>query len=259
MPLALDAYPTIHYESGPPDVDDPEERRLLHKWECAIGYRVFAALGWGRTGTGHITARDPILPDHMWVLGYGIPFGAATMDRLVLLSPRREIVAGPTGGGFNHTAFHIHHPILTARDDIAAAAHTHTPYGTPFAARVEPFRALSQESCCFVFDQAIYQGEDLEVVDTDGGHRIAAAMGDARVCILRNHGLLTGADSPGAAVGWLVLAEQAAEVHVKSPEGRPISDDAARTVARWMAHPSTGWRAFQWLARELVPDPSVVL
>ncbi len=258
MALSFDPYPTITYDSAPPDAADDNELRALRKWECAIGYRIFSALRWGQIGDGHVTARDPVRTDHFWVLGYGIPFRDASVDNLVLVSPEGDVVEGP-GDTVNCAAYNIHHPVLAAHPTAHAAAHTHTPHGTPWAAHAELFRPLSQESCAFVDDQALYEGEDLEVVDTAGGERIAAAMGAHKLVILRNHGLLTGGASPGEAVGWFVLAERVAEVHIKAPNGVPISEEAAKEVAPGMSHSHVGWRTFQWLARDLVPDPAVVL
>lgn len=259
MALVLDRYPDITYDAVPPRLDDPEDLRLLRKWEAAIGYRIFAANRWGQLGDGHVTARDPILTDHFWVLGYGIPFAEATVDNLTLVDPDGNGVAGPTAAGVNHAAYHIHAPILAARPDLNSAAHTHTPFGTSWSANVAPFQPISQESCALVFDQSLYLGEDLEVISTDGGHRIAEAMGSSTVCILRNHGLLTGGKSPGEAVGWFVAAERIAEVHVKAPAAKPISEEAAKAVETSLNAADMGWRLFQWLARDLVPDPSVVL
>ena len=257
--MRLDRYPDITYDAMPPEVDDLEELRLLRKWEAALGYRIFAAMRWGQLGDGHVTARDPILTDHFWVLGYGIPFRDATVDNLTLVGPDGQGVMGPTENGVNFAAYNIHWPILDARPDLVSAAHTHTGFGTPWSANVQPFRPISQESCSLVFNQSMYKGEDLEVVSTAGGEAIAQAMGDTMCCILRNHGLLTGGASPGEAVGWFVTAERVAEVHVKAPDATPISDEAAKEVARTLGTADTGWRVFQWLARDLVPDPSVVL
>ncbi|HSP27818.1 MAG TPA: ribulose phosphate epimerase, partial [Ilumatobacteraceae bacterium] len=60
------------------------------------------------------------------------------------------------------------------------------------------------------------------------------------------------------AVGWFVMSERVAEVHVKAPNGRAISDEAAAVAAGTLAPASTGWRVFQWLVRDVVADPSVV-
>jgi hypothetical protein len=48
-------------------------------------------------------------------------------------------------------------------------------------------------------------------------------------------------------VGWFVMAERVAEIHVKEPHGRPISDEAAALAASTLAPDSVGWRMFQWL------------
>ncbi len=257
--LVLDRYPDLSYHVHMPQIDDSEELRLYRKWEAAIGYRIFAKMRWGQLGDGHITARDPILTDHFWVLAHGVPFWAATIDNLSLVGPNGHVVAGPTTGGINAAAYNIHWPILDARPDVVSAAHTHTPFGTPWSANVRPFQAITQESCVFVFDQSIYTGEDLEVATLDGGHAIARAMADSTLCILRNHGLLTAGSSPGAAVGAFVMAERVAEAHVKAVDPTPVSDEAAKDVAVSLAVADVGWRVFQWLARDLVPDPSAVL
>ncbi|HSL58514.1 MAG TPA: class II aldolase/adducin family protein [Acidimicrobiales bacterium] len=237
-------------------VDDERAHRLRM---CALGYRVFGALRWGQLGDGHISARDPEHPDHFWVLDWGVPFRAATVGDLVRVGPDGAVTdAEGRPRSVNTAGFHIHAPLLAARPDVVSAAHTHTGYGTPWSANVAPFRALSQESCAFVGDQALFDDEEVEVLTTAGGERIAAALGDAKLCILRNHGLLTVGRSVEAAVGWFVMAERVAEVHVKAPEGRAISDEAAATAAATLAPDHVGWRVFQWLVRDLVPDPGVV-
>ncbi len=259
MGLQLDRYPDIAYDAEITSVDDLDELRLLRKYETALGYRIFSALRWGQLGEGHITARDPILTDHFWVLGYGIPFRAATIGNLSLVAPDGTVVTGPDAGGVNTAGYNIHHPILSARAELVSAAHTHTQFGTPWSANVSPFKAITQESCAFVFDQSLYRGEDLEVISTHGGRRIAKAMGATKLCILRNHGLLTGGESPAEAVGWFVMAERVAEAHVKAPNAVEISEESAKSVAEEMAQAKMAWRVFQWLARDLIPDPGVVL
>ncbi len=238
-----------------------EDEREHRKRMCAIGYRIFGSLRWGQLGDGHISARDPELTDHFWLLDYGIPFREATTSRLVLVGPDGVVVdGGPDAsiGAVNTAGYNIHWPVLAARPDAVSAAHTHTGFGTPWSANVRPFEAVSQESTAFVFDQSMFDDEEVEVLSIDGGHRIAAATGSSKLCILRNHGLLTVGSSVEEAVGWFVMAERVAEVHVKAPDARPISDDAAKVAAATMAVPQTGWRSFQWLQRDLVPDTSVV-
>jgi len=70
--------------------------------------------------------------------------------------------------------------------------------------------------------------------------------------------MLTVGRSVEESVGWFVMAERVAEVHVKAPNARPISDEAAAAAASTLAPHPVGWRMFQWLQRSLVPDRSVV-
>ncbi len=212
------------------------------------------------SATGTSPPGTPELTDHFWLLDWGVPFGEATVDRLMLVGPDGEVkdANGDPTGAVNTAGYNIHAPILAARPDAVSAAHTHTQFGTPWSANVEPFRALSQESCAFVFDQAMFDDEEVEVLSVDGGKRIAAALGDSKLCVLRNHGLLTVGRTVEAAVGWFVMAERVAEVHVKAPAGSPISDESAAIAASTLSPEAAGWRVFQWLQRNLVPDTSVV-
>ncbi len=232
---------------------DVADERAHRKEMAAAGYRIFAAMRWGQLGDGHVSARDPELTDHFWLLDWGVPFHRATADKMVLVGPGGEVkdADGNATGAVNTAGYNIHAPVLAARPEVVSAAHTHTQFGTPWSANVEPVRALSQESCAFVFDQAMFDDEEVEVLSIDGGKRIAAALGEAKLCILRNHGFLTVGNTVEATVGWFVMAERVAEVHVKAPDGRPIGDEAAVVAAATLAPEVTGWRLFQWLRRSL--------
>ena len=87
---------------------DIEAERLKRKREVALGYRIFASLRWGDLGDGHITARDPEQPDHLWLLRYPLGFEQATIDDLVLVGPDGSTTDGDE---INMTAYNIHHPI----------------------------------------------------------------------------------------------------------------------------------------------------
>lgn len=254
-------YPPLRRASAEPSWTDPDDERRHRKRQCAIAYRVFGALRWGQAGDGHISARDPVRTDHFWLLRYGVPFDQATVDDLVLVAPDGSVAEGPDvegGAEINTTAYYIHMPIHEARPEVVGVAHTHTAHGTPWSSAMTPFEAVSQEACSFVFNQSIFDGEELNVMDYATGRRIAVAMGSSRLCFLRNHGLLTAGGSVAEAVGFFVMAERVAEVHIKVPQAVPISDEGAKRVADWADKPEVGWESFQYLCRTLVPDPSVV-
>jgi ribulose-5-phosphate 4-epimerase/fuculose-1-phosphate aldolase len=256
----MGGYPPLRLDSYEPDAADTASVRLHRMRRTALAYRLFGAYHWGEQGDGHISARDPEHTDSFWMLRYGVPFGAATVADLVRVGPDGAVADanGNVDPEINITAYYIHWPIHEARPDAVCAAHTHTPYGTPWSANAEPFRPISQEATAFVGAHAVYDGDDVNVQSTDGGKRIAAALGEGRGAILRNHGLLTVGASVDEAIGWFVMMERVAEVHVKAHRPQPIDDEAARQAAVVMGSPHQAWHAFNWSLRSRVPDPSVV-
>jgi hypothetical protein len=79
-----------------PDVsfEDPAQERLHRKQQLAGAFRVFARFGYNLGASGHITARDPELPDHFWVNPLAVPFGQIRVSDLQLVNHLGEIVIG---------------------------------------------------------------------------------------------------------------------------------------------------------------------
>ena len=215
-------------------------------------YRLFGAFGWGTLGDGHITARDPERADAMWLIRYGVPFHRTTTADLVLVGPDGRVDGGHP---INMTAYYIHAPVHEARPEVVAVAHTHTPYATPWAANVEHFRMICQEATAFFEDHAVFDGEEVQVSDYDTGKRIAVALGETKAVLLRNHGPLTVGGSVEEAMGWFLLLERVAEVHVKAHRARPIGDEAARIAATEIGHVSNALNAFDYAVMSKLSEP----
>ena len=233
-----------------------EQIRARRKRDCALGYRLFAAQKWGDLGDGHISARDPLREDCFWMLRYGVSYHAAMVSDLVLVGPGGELVEGE--GFINIAGYYIHQPILEARPDLVSAVHVHTGWGTPFSAEARMIKPISQESCVFFEDHALWEDEEVQVQSVEAGRRIAAAMGKNRAIILRNHGLLTGGDSVAEAVGRFVYMERVAEVHMKARSPKPISAEAARFAKEDLIKFGVGRSAFTSMLTRHIPDPEIV-
>lgn len=236
----------------------PEQIRARRKRDVALGYRILASQRWGDTGDGHISARDPERTDCFWLLRGGLSFHEATVDALVLVDADGEIIEGDDSAGYNRAAYHIHHPIHVARPDVVSACHVHTGWGTPFAAERRPILPISQESCVFFEDHALFDDEEVQVQDCDGGRRIAEAMGANRAVILANHGLLTAGRTVAEAVGAFVLMERVCEVHMKARDAKPISAEAARYAKQDLVRLGAGRSDFRALVARHIGDVSVV-
>ena len=240
-----------------PDERSAEEIRAERKRQVALGYRILAAQRWGDLGDGHISARDPERSDCFWLLRYGVSYHEARVRDLVLVGPDGSLEEGE--GFINRAAYYIHHPILMARPEAVSATHVHTGWGTPFSAEVRPIQPITQESCIFFEDHAIFDDEEVQVQSTEGGRRIALALGANRAIILRNHGLLTVADRVDEAVGSFVHMERVAEAHMKARDAKPISAAAARYAKKDLVGHGAGRVAFQALVARYIADPNVVL
>jgi len=239
-----------------PDGRTAEQERQQRKIEVALGYRLLAANKWGDAGDGHISARDPERRDCFWLLRYGPSYHQAHVRDLVLVGPDGELVEGE--GIINVAAYYIHHPILSARPDAVSATHVHTGWGTPFSAEVRKFSPITQESCVFFEDHALFDDEEVQVQSVDAGKRIADALGQTRAIILRNHGLLTVGDSVAEAVGSFVQMERVAEAHLKARDAVPISAEAARFAKADLVRYGAGRVSFAAMVARHIGDPSVV-
>ena len=236
--------------------DSVAEIRARRKRECALGYRLFAAHRWGDLGDGHISARDPEKIDCFWMLRWGVSYHAARVSDLVLVGPDGSLVEGE--GTINIAGYYIHHPILEARPDLVSAVHVHTGWGSPFSAEARMIEPISQESCIFFEDHALWNDEEVQVQSVPAGRRIAEALGQNSAIILRNHGLLTAGDSVAEAVGRFVYMERVAELHMKVYEPKPISAGAARFAKADLIRMGIGRQGFSSLLRRHIPDPDVV-
>lgn len=252
----MDAHPPLRLNDDEPTFDDVDATRAHRKRRLALAYRLFGARHWGDLGDGHISARDPELTDHFWLLRYGVPFGEATVSDLVLVAPDGSVAEGD--GEINAAAYCIHMPIHDARPEVVCVAHTHTGYGTPWSAMAKPFQTICQEALAFHDDHGVFMDGEVSILTPDGGKRIAAALADTKLVILRNHGLLTVGTSIDEAVGWFMMAELVAEVHIKAIGAEPISREDAAYCRESIANPMTGWHVFNWALRASVPNPSVV-
>lgn len=232
-----------------------EAERLKRKREVALGYRIFASLRWGDLGDGHITARDPEHTDCMWLLRFPVGFERATIDDLVLVRADGTTV---DGRAINTTAYDIHHPIHAARADVVGVAHTHTQWGTPFCATGRGLEPITQEACQFYDRWAFFDDEEVQVLSPAGGERIAEALGDNQVVLLRSHGLLSTGASVAETIAAFVTLERVTEAHMKAPDATPISAESARVARDDLIGQRSQELSFEFLVQRHVGDPAVV-
>jgi ribulose-5-phosphate 4-epimerase/fuculose-1-phosphate aldolase len=230
-----------------PTFDNVADERRHRKQRLAAAFRLFGQFGFDEGVAGHITARDPEQLDHFWVNPLGMNFKQICVKDLLLVNHRGEVVEG--NWPLNRAAFAIHSQVHAARPDVVAAAHSHSVYGKAWSSLRRPLDPLTQDSCAFYGDHAVFDDFTGVVLDLEEGKRIAQALGGHKAVILSNHGLLTvGQTSVDEAAWWFITMERTCQAQLLAEAaGKPVLIDEAQAekTAQQVGHPRAGWHGFQ--------------
>ncbi len=229
------------------------QERLHSKQRLAAGFRLFAHLGFDEGVAGHITVRDPENPDLFWVNPFGLYFGHIRSSDLLLVDHSGRVVEGT--GMVNQAAFAIHSAIHRARPDVMAAAHTHSIYGRAWSSLHRLLSPITQDSCAFYQDHALFPQYTGVVLDPSEGQHIAQTLGDMKAIILQNHGLLTVGHTVDEALWWFMAMEKSCQTQLLAEAaGHPHlieAHDAEKTHAQ-VGSAMAGWFSFQPLWQKIV-------
>lgn len=235
-----------------------EELRRDQLERLTAGFRLFAHFGFDEGLAGHITYRDPEYPDHFWVNPIGMHFSQIKVSDLLLVNHDGEVVQGKRP--VNKAAFAIHSRLHQARPDVNAAAHSHSIYGRTFSTLGKLIDPITQDSCAFFEEQALFSDFSGVVFDTSEGDKIAKALGNKKTAILQNHGLLTTGPSVDIALWLFVSMDRCCQNQLLAEAaGKPviISDELARLTKTQMANDLALWGSFQPLYDLILEiDPS---
>lgn len=230
----------------PPQFASVEEERQHRKIKLAAAYRLFGKFGFDEGVAGHITVRDPEHSDHFWVNPMGVSFKQIRVSDLLLVNHAGEVVEGE--GLLNGAAFTIHSHIHRLHPRVTAAAHTHSVYGKAWSSLGRKLDPITQDSCAFYNDHALFDDFTGVVLDMDEGARIAEALGDNKAAILRNHGLLTVGTTVEAAAWWYITMERTCQAQLLAEAaGKPVLIDPANCQATYETVGSelAGWFSFK--------------
>lgn len=241
----------------PPVFDTIEGERQHRKERLAASFRLFGRFGFDEGVAGHITARDPEHPEHFWVNPFGMNFKHISVSDLICVDHDGNVVIGDRP--VNGAAFAIHSRVHAARPDVIAAAHSHSIYGKTWSAFRRELQPLTQDSCIFYDDHAVFDDYTGVVLDLGEGDRIAEALGHRKAAILSNHGNLTVGQTVDEAVFWFITMErtcqaQLAAMSVQGAEPVLIEPEMAKHTSQQVGSPSSGWFSFQplwdWIVAE---------
>jgi len=184
---------------------------LQARVDLAACFRMAARLGLHEGVCNHFSVLVPGYPNLFLVNAFGYAFDEITASSLLVCSLDGQVLAGT--GIPESTAFHIHARVHQRHPRAVACFHTHMPNATALSMlEGPPLRWAGQTSLKFYGRTAVDNHFGGLALDEREGDRIAAAMGDADVIFLKNHGVMTVAPSIGQAWDDLYYLERACEV-----------------------------------------------
>ena len=198
--------------------------------ELAAAYRLVDFFGWCELIYGHLTAHVPGPEPHFLINPYGLNYDEVTATNLIKIDINGKMVE-PSPYAVNEAGFVIHSAVhMMSKENNRVVMHTHSRAGMAIAALEEGLLPISMGATAFFEDIAYhdYEGPSLYL---DERERLQESLGDKRVLILRNHGLLTVGRTVAEAFIRLYRLESACQVQLDAgAEGslRVLDQDLAR-------------------------------
>ena len=207
---------------------DTEEQLIA---ETAQANRALGAAGQSDMVWGHVSIRDPE-GRGVWLKASGWSFEELTPERVVLVTPDGEVLAGSER---RHIEYPIHTEVLNARPDLNSVVHTHAPAAVSFAALDQPLLAISHDGVEFAEPQiARFTTTGALIKSAELGKALAETIGDGVGCLIPQHGLVTVGPNPATAVMRALLLARACHVQLQAMAAGPIrrSSDSAEIALK---------------------------
>jgi ribulose-5-phosphate 4-epimerase/fuculose-1-phosphate aldolase len=212
--------------------------------------RILAMTGCVREITGNVSARIPET-DEMWLRCRRLPIDPGVeftvledIRRLKLDGKGWDVIDGYELPG----EFAIHSEIYKARPEVMAVVHGHPHASLMCGIAGLPFQPVIGAYDPGMLDLALHPvpvfPRAVLVRTPELGQQLVAAMGDAKVCLLRGHGVVTvGASVPEATMRAVKLEAMSAltlELHQIGRSPTLLSDlDIAETMPSWTPREAT--------------------
>jgi ribulose-5-phosphate 4-epimerase/fuculose-1-phosphate aldolase len=195
-------------------VSEAEWEQRVHLAAC---YRLVAHYRWDDLIFTHISARVPGPEHHFLINPYGMLFEEITASSLVKVDLSGQKVM-PSPYEINPAGFVIHSAVHAAREDAKCVLHLHSLNGVAVGAQKNGVLPISQQSI-FVLSSLAYHNYEGVALNEDEKPRLVRDLGDRSFLMLRNHGLLTAAESCADAFVFMYIFEAACAIQVRAQAG----------------------------------------
>jgi ribulose-5-phosphate 4-epimerase/fuculose-1-phosphate aldolase len=218
-----------------PPLDSEEVRQA--KVDLAACFRFAARLGMEEGICNHFSAVLPGYDDLFIVNPYGYAFSELTASKLLICDFEGRVVSGD--GVPEATAFYIHARMHLNVPRARVAFHTHMPYATALSmVEGEPLIFAGQTALKFYGRTVVDPDYNGLALDNSEGDRIAAAVKDADIIFMKNHGVMVLGRTIAEAWDDLYYLERACQVQcIALSTGRrvhPVDPGVAAATAKQM-------------------------
>lgn len=200
-----------------PKIDcSPEE------WEARVDlaccYRIVSHLGWHHSLIyNHISMRVPGPEVHFLLNPLGLMYHEITASNLLKVDLQGRKV-NPSPYPVHTAGFVVHSSVHRVREDVKCVIHTHSKAGVAVACQEQGLLPINLGSMG-LYDKIAYYDVEGVTNDVEECDRLAAALGNKNVMILRNHGLLTCGPSAAHAFNLMRRLELACETQIMAQSG----------------------------------------
>lgn len=174
--------------------------------DLAACYRLVDLYGWSDFFGTHVSLRIPDT-DHFLLNPLGMLFDEITASSLIKVDENGALLSD-SDYPINPAGFTIHSAIHMSSPQLNAVIHTHTRAGNAVACMKEGLLPVHQKALIILGFVAYHDYESV-ALDLNERERIVSDLGDARILILRNHGLMTVGRTIGEAFLWMSRIETA--------------------------------------------------
>ena len=206
--------------------------------ELAAAFRLVDLYGWSDLLATHLSARVPDAGDQFLINPFGMMFDEITASCLVRVDEEGNELT-ESEYGINPAGFTIHSAVHMARPEIMCVIHTHTQAGVGVATQEDGLLPLTQQALAVLAHTGYHDYEGI-AFDLSERERLARDLGDNRVLILRNHGLLSVGKTVAEAFMWIYRAERACRFQLAFQQAgakpREISEDMQRVTIERNSH-----------------------
>src|SRR5258705_1114074 len=192
----------------------PDDTERQARIDLAACYRLVALYGWDDLIFTHISMRVPGPEHHFLINPYGMLFEEITASSLVKIDLEgRKVDESPYD--VNPAGFNIHSAIHAAREDAKCVLHIHSLDGIAVSTQPEGVLPISQQSI-FVLASLAYHDYEGVALNEDERPRLVRDLGDRNFLMLRNHGLLTAAETIADAFLFMYVFEASCTIQVRA-------------------------------------------